>query len=47
MAKQDRNKSNQKLETLEIGLQVGKAGRNNQRRRKLILMSRKRLLGQH
>jgi len=29
----------------EIGLQVGMAGRNNQRRRKLVLVSRKRLLG--
>ena len=36
---------NQKLEESEIGSQVGIACRNNQRRRKLVLVSRKRLLG--
>jgi len=36
-----RNTSDQKLEKLEISLQVGKADRNNQKRRKLVLASMK------
>ena len=39
--------TNQKPEELEIGLQVEMASRNNQRERKLVLVSRKRLLGQY
>jgi len=37
-----RNTSDQKLEELEISLQVGKADRNNQKERKLVLVSRKK-----